>query len=292
MKLFGLDFELLDEAPIRELFSLEREGAIYTDLWIDRLEDFRHVKIAFTEAETEEYVRSLWAYELFLRAGSPQLASEVPGIPEDIAKRADTYSLHTVDGQELGPPYHCVAGFLGEDLEVLVCCPPESRMIILEEAGSAALISTLKRAIDSLTPSIRCFNNREKGLTPWPVACEDDVRDLLYAMLRASIEDIRTEEPVPTRGGRYEFVDLYSELARLFVEVKWIGRTGRWKEILKQINDDTQSYVAHPYCRTLVFVIIDVAKDIPDPALLERDLTGTQIIAGKEVEVLAFVREP
>jgi hypothetical protein len=50
--------------------------------------------------------------------------------------------------------------------------------------------------------------------------------------------------------------------------------------------------VAHPCCRTLVFVIIDAAKDIPDPALLERDLTGTQIIAGKEVEVLAFVREP
>jgi helicase-like protein len=30
----------------------------------------------------------------------------------------------------------------------------------------------------------RAFNNRERGLAQWAISCEDDVRDLLYVMLR------------------------------------------------------------------------------------------------------------
>jgi len=292
MRFFGCDFELLDEETINELFSLEREGVIYTDLWIEHLQDFRHVRIAFTKLEIEEYIRSLLAYELFLQAGSPEFASELPGIPKDIGERADNYSLSTVNGEEFGPPYHCIAGFIGEELEELICSPPESRREILEETGTAALITTLKRAVDSITPAIRCFNRREKGLIQWSVTGEDDVRDLLYAMLRASIADIRTEEPIPSRGGTHKFVDIFSELAHLLIEVKWIEKSNTWKQIVKQVNDDIQSYITHPSCKTLAFVIIDAVKDIPDPALIERDLSGPQTISGKEVKIFVFVREP
>jgi hypothetical protein len=290
MRIFERDWIKLDEEAVRDLWSLEREGAIYTDLWQDHLNDFRHVRIKFTPEEIEEYVRSYWAYELFLRAGSPEWARDVPDIPPDIARRADGYVLRTVDGKEFGPPYHCPAAFLGEELEALVCL--NVRTEILEESGKQSLLTTVKRAIDALTPSIRLFSRREKGLAAWPITCEDDIRDLLYAILRASVSDIRREEAVPSKAGMHKFVDLCSNVARLFIEVKWISKTGTWKQIVKQINDDVQSYVAHPSCETLVFIIIDAAKDIPDPPLLEKELSGLQTIDEKAIEVLAFVREP
>lgn len=120
MRIFQYDFEFLPGEHIQDLLALERERAVYTDHWIDAIEDFRHVRIRFSQAETEEYVRSLWAYELFIRAGRPARAADVPGIPDDIADRADAYVMYTANGRVQGPPYHCPAGFIGEELETLV----------------------------------------------------------------------------------------------------------------------------------------------------------------------------
>jgi REase_DpnII-MboI len=292
MRVFGHDFTELDEVHIQELLSLEREGAIYCDQWIDELNDFRHVRFVLTQAEIDDYVRSLWAYELFLRAGRPSRAADVKGIPRDIAARADAYELHTKDGERLGPPYHCVAGFIGEDLEELLCFYAGPRREILEEVGSRALMTTIRHAVDSLTPAIRRFNRREKGLTPWPVTREDDVRDLLFAMLRSSLADLKPEEPVPSRAGSSSFVDLASSAAKLSLEIKWTGKKGQWKRIVKEIYADIQGYALHPDCRTLVFVIVDAVRDFPDPHLVQRDLSGRQVLMGKDIDVQVFIREP
>lgn len=290
MRAFGKHWTQISYSEFEDLMSLEREGSIYTDHWQEQLDDFRHVRIRFTQEEVKEYVRSYWAYELFLQAGSPGRALDLPEIPEDIARRADEYTVSTIEGETLGPFYHCPAAFLSPELEALVCS--NARSEIIEEFGKEALLSTLQRAIDSLTPSIRLFNNREKSLSPWLIQCEDDVRDLLYAILRAAISDIMREEPVPSKVGIYSKVDLFSKLARLFVEVKWIDRKGTWKQIVKQINDDIQSYITHPACETLIFVVIDAVKDIPDPNQFEKDLSCNQKIGEKSVEIMAFVREP
>ncbi len=206
MMLFGHDFELIHEEFIQDLLSLAREGVIYTDHWIEEINDFRHVRITFTSEEINEYVRSIWAYELFLKAGAPLRAADVTGIPADIAKRADTYQSHTIDGMTQGPPYHCPAAFYGQHIENLLCFEPGPRRVIVQELGAQALLTTLKRAMDALTPAIRRFSQRERNLTSWKIGCEDDVRDLLFSMLRASIQDIKTEEPIPSRGGSYKLV--------------------------------------------------------------------------------------
>lgn len=292
MKIFAYNFQILDQEHLEELFQLEREGAIYTDHWFDHLNDFRHIRIKFTPEEIKEYVRSLWALELFIKAGCPPKASDVPEIPTDIAERADTYSLKTIDGKIQESPYHCPAAFLGPELESLVCTNIPGRYDIIEELGIENFKLTLRRAIDALTPSIRLFNKREKTLANWAITCEDDIRDLLYAMLRASISDIKREEPVPTKAGTYKFVDLVSQIARIFIEIKWIDKKGTWRRIIKEINDDIQSYITHPACQNLVFIVIDNIKDIPDPVNFEKDLSGTQKIGDKEVKIEVYVREP
>lgn len=273
------------------LVSLEKEDAIYVDHYIDGLHDFRHVRIKLTPEEIEEYARSLWAYDVYLGSGVVW-ARELEEIPKYIADRADAYSIKTKDGEFFGPPQHCPAAFMGKELESIICGSDRSRAIVIEEHGTAAFLSTVRRAVDALTPAIRCFNDREKGLDNWTIKREDDVRDLLYAMLRASVSDLRREEVIPSRAGTSKVCDLFSALAETLIEIKWISKSGNWKKIIDQVHVDTQSYVAHPCCTHLIFVIVDAARDIPDPHILQSQLSGKQTIDGKEVNIIVYVREP
>lgn len=291
MKIFGFKFKRLDQEHIEDLLSLEREQAIYTDHWIDGLDDFRHIRIPLTAEEIAEYVRSMKAWEVYLD-GKAEWAKDVPGIPADIAHRADSYSGMLRDGTVLGPPWHCPAAFMGPHLEALICGFDKSRRQILEEQGTAAFLSTIRRAADALTPAIRCFTSRERSLTPWTISREDDVRDLLYAMLRASISDIKREEPIPSRAGVAKVSDLHSRLAKTLIEIKWIGKIGQWKKVLEEIYVDIQTYGMHPDCRYLIFILIDSVRDIPDPHIVETQISGTQKIDGKLIRILLYVREP
>lgn len=289
---FGREFTHIPDHVREELESLQRESAIYSDQWVEELGDFRHVRIPFTEEEKQEFSRRSWAYELWIRAGRPKWARDTAGIDEDVARDADSYVMHTIDGESFGPPYHCFAAFLGDHLEALTCGMLNERRKVVELEGKEALIYEVRRVIESLTPTIRSFNAREKGLNPWTVAKEDDARDLLYVMLRPLLFDLAKEESVPSRGGTHKFVDLYSKAAKIFIEVKWIARRKQWKRIVEQIHVDTQSYIAHPACETLIFVIVDSARDIPDPRRLEHELSGSQTIAGKSIQMKVFVAEP
>lgn len=289
---FGFTFTHIPEHVLNDLASLEREGAIYSDQWVEEIGDFRHVRIAFSKEESEEYAKRSWAYELWIRANMPQWARDTPDIDKDIANEADSYVLYTNTGETIGPPYHCFAAFLGEHLEALSCGMLDERRKVIELTGKEGLLFEVRRVIRTLTPTIRSFNNREKGLTSWTVTREDDVRDLLYVMLRPIVFDISKEEAIPSRGGTHKFVDLCSNAVKLMLEVKWIAKSGQWKKIVEQIHVDTQSYITHPACENLIFVIVDSARDIPDPKKLEEELSGEQIINGKSVSIKLFVAEP
>lgn len=287
---FGYEFTHLPEFARANVESLEREGVIYDDYWIDELDDFRHVRIALTPEEAREYARRCWAFELWLRAGEPYWARDTPGIDADVAADADSFVFETVHGDSFGPPYHCFSAFLGSQLEIATSEP--GRLTVIELQGRESALFTLGRAVQALTPTIRSFNSREKGLDQWLVRREDDVRDLLFVMLKPVLFDLTKEEPVPSLAATHKFVDLCSKTARIFIEVKWIGRRKRWRSIVNEIHVDTQAYPTHESCDTLVFVIVDTVRDVPDPRLLERELSGKQSIRGRTVDIRVFVVEP
>lgn len=284
---FGRTFTHIPEHVRQDLGTLERECVVYSDHWIEEIGDFRHVRIDFTAEEREEFVRRSWAYELFLRA-ELTWAADVPGIDEDIAQDADTYLPAMKDGREITPPYHCFAAFLGRHLETLTCSRNERETVIQLEGREAALFE-VKRAIHSLTATIRSFNDREKGLVPWTISCEDDVRDLLYVMLRPRIFDIGKEEAIPSKAGTHKFADLCSNHVPFLLELKWIGRKGDWKKKVEEVHVDIQTYVKHPAGDTIFFVIVDDFRDIQDPRKLEQELTARQTIDGREVDIVLLV---
>ena len=133
------EFTHIPEHVRQDLETLQRESAIYADHWIEEVGDFRHVRIGCTPEEMEEFARRSWAYELFLRAGHPNWAAEIPGIDEDIAKDADTYSLKLRDGTIIPPPYHCFAAFLGNHLEKLVTSGTDRQTVIELSGGEKVL---------------------------------------------------------------------------------------------------------------------------------------------------------
>lgn len=206
---FGYVFTHVPEHVRDDLGSLEREGAIYSDQWVEELGDFRHVRIGFTEEERKEFARRSWAFELWLRAGMPYWVRDTQGIDRDIANEADSYVMHTINGKTFGPPYHCFAAFLGKHLEALTCGMLDARRKVIEFTGKEALLYEVRRVIQTLTPTIRSFNTREKGLNAWTVAKEDDVRDLLYVMLRPLVFDLGKEEPIPPRAGEHTGLSTY-----------------------------------------------------------------------------------
>jgi hypothetical protein len=241
VKIFGHEFRHLDDAHLEQLLSLERERAIYADHWIDGLDDFRHVRIALTDGEVNEFVRSMSAPDLFL-GSSAKWARNVRGIPADIAARADSYCSSTKDGQTLRPPWHCAA--------------------------------------------------ERNGPLSGPLGGKTMFRDLLYVMLRGSIFDIRREEPIPSRADTSKVADLFSQIAKAIIEVKWIAARRQWKKVVEEIYVDIQTYGRHADCRYLVFIVVDAARAIPDPHLIEQRISGGHIIDGKTIKVMAFVREP
>ena len=284
---FGRTFTHIPEHVRQDLETLERESVVYSDHWIEEVDDFRHVRIDFTPEERDEFARRSWAYELFLRV-EPTWAAEVPGIDEDIAQDADAYSAVLTDGTEVKPPYHCFAAFLGRHLEALTCSRSERETVIQLEGRAAALLE-VKQAINSLTATIRSFNNRGEKLEPWTISREHDVRDLLYVMLRPTIFDIAKEEATPPKAGTYKLADLCSNAVPFLLELKWIGRKGTWKRKVEEVQVDIQSYVTHPASETIFFVIVDAVQDVPDPRKLEREMTAQHTIDGRKVDVVLLV---
>ena len=278
---FGMEFTHIPEHVRQDLETLDRESAIYTDYWIEEVGDFRHVRIDLTPAERQDFARRCWAYELFLRYDCPEWAADTPGIDEDVAKDVDTYE----------GPYQCFAAFLGEHLEALVCSRTD-REVVIELLGREAALFDVRRAIESLTATIRSFNNREQHLASWQINCEDDVRDLLYVMLRPRVFDIKREEAVPSKLNSYKIVDLCSDALRLLIELKWIDKQTNVKKIIDQISVDIQTYIRHPSCDNIWFVIVDAVRAIQDPRQLESELSQTQTIDGRDVDIRAIVCEP
>src|SRR4030042_118656 len=150
----GYVFTHVPEHVRDDLGSLEREGVVYSDQWVEELGDFRHVRIGFTEEERKEFAKRSWAYELWIRAGMPEWARDTPGIDQDIASEADSYVMHTRDGESFGPPYHCFAAFLGKHLEALTGGMLDERRKVIQFAGKGGLLYEVRRVIRTLTPTI------------------------------------------------------------------------------------------------------------------------------------------
>ena len=127
------------------------------------------------------------------------------------------------------------------------------------------VVRGLRRAMHPLT-------HRRKGVQPLSFGNEYDVQDLLHALLRPWIGDIRPEEFTPSYAGSSTRMDFLLPAHELVIETKIVRDRTHAKRIGDELIIDIEHYRRHPSCRTLWCVVYDPDHLITNAQGLRDDL--------------------
>lgn len=144
------------------------------------------------------------------------------------------------------------------------------------------IIRGLRRAMHPLT-------HRRKGAQPLSFASEYDVQDLLHAMLRPWVSNIRPEEFTPSYAGSSTRMDFLLPAHSLVVETKLVRDRTHAKRIGDELIIDIEHYRRHPECKRLWCVVYDPEHLITNADGLRNDLEGLRSTKDGEVVVRLFV---
>lgn len=144
------------------------------------------------------------------------------------------------------------------------------------------VVRGLRRAMHPLT-------HRRKGCQPLSFGSEYDVQDLLHALLRPWISDIRPEEFTPSYAGSSTRMDFLLPVHALVIETKIVRDRAHAKRIGDEMIIDIEHYRRHPQCKALWCVIYDPDHLITNAEGLRTDLQGRRSSSDGEVEVKVFV---
>lgn len=144
------------------------------------------------------------------------------------------------------------------------------------------VIKGLQRAMHPLT-------HRRKGAQSLSFSNEYDVQDLLHALLRPWIQDIRPEEFTPSYAGSSTRMDFLFPTHQMVIETKIVRDRNHAKKIGDELIIDIEHYRKHPDCSSLWCVVYDPEHLITNSEGLKTDLEGPRSSKDGEVQVRVFV---
>jgi hypothetical protein len=144
------------------------------------------------------------------------------------------------------------------------------------------LVRGLRRAMHPLT-------HRRKGFQPLSFGNEYDVQDLLHALLRPWISDIRPEEFTPSYAGSSTRMDFLLPAHALVIETKIVRDRAHAKRVGDELIVDIEHYRRHPECNNLWCVVYDPDHLVTNAQGLKADLEGSRSSKDGEVVVKVFV---
>lgn len=144
------------------------------------------------------------------------------------------------------------------------------------------LLKGLRRAMHPLT-------HRRKGAVALSFSTEYDVQDLLHALLRPWVADIRPEEFTPSYAGSSTRMDFLLPAHSLVLELKFVRDGNHAKKIGDELIIDIDHYRRHPDCDTLWGVVFDPDHLLPNAEGLRNDLEGTRSTKDGTVQVRLLV---
>ena len=119
----------------------------------------------------------------------------------------------------------------------------------------------LRRAMDPLA-------NRRKGATSLSFSNEYDLQDLLHALLKPWISDIRPEEFTPSYAGSSTRMDFLLPKHATVIETKIVRDRRHGRSIGDELIIDIAHYRAHPNCDHLWCVVYDPYHHIGNDSAL------------------------
>lgn len=143
------------------------------------------------------------------------------------------------------------------------------------------VIQGLRRAMHPLT-------YRRKGAETIHFVNEYDVQDLLHALLRPWVVDVRAEEYTPSYAGRSTRMDFFLPAHDLVIETKCVRDRSHARAIGDELVLDIAHYAVHPGCKKLWCVVYDPEHYLTNPEGL-KDLEGDHKKSDRNVNVKVFV---
>jgi len=144
------------------------------------------------------------------------------------------------------------------------------------------LLKGLRRAMHPLT-------HRRKGAQALSFSTEYDVQDLLHALLRPWVADIRPEEFTPSYAGSSTRMDFLLPKQTLVIELKFVRDRNHAKKIGDELIVDIDHYQRHPDCNHLWCVVFDQDHLLPNAEGLKADLEGERSTKDGKVHVRVLV---
>jgi hypothetical protein len=292
MKLFNREFNHLDASFLQDLQTLEDEGALYFQFWLEELNDSRFCRIRLTPSEIVEYVDAITAFNEFQgyyqKFHDPDLALSLISNVE-VRKRVEEYNEWTISiGQD--DTAFCFAAFAGDDLEGLLCGGATDRYEYLSGAYSGDRRFILTEILEMFPTAAGHLLNRNGSRPSYRLEEEQDVRDLLYSMIKSVFPDTRIEEHTRIHAGSAKRIDIVIPRISTMIEIKYVRNSRHAKKVADELRIDFESYHAHPDCKKLIAYVWDTGGNLIDRSNFIKDLRGLRIKGNSRFSVDIMIK--
>src|SRR5664280_1145871 len=153
----------------------------------------------------------------------------------------------------------------------------------------STLDDLLKIIIRGLPRAMQPLIHRRKGFQSLSFSSEYDVQDLLHALLRPWISDIRPEEFTPSYAGSNTRMDFLLPAHNLVIETKRVRDKAHAPKVGDELIIDIEHYRKHPNADHLWCVIYDPELYITNPGGMISDLEGRRSTPDGTVNVKVVI---
>ena len=147
----------------------------------------------------------------------------------------------------------------------------------------------LRIIIRGLPRAIQPLIHRRKGSQPLSFSSEYDIQDLLHALLRPWISDIRPEEFTPSYAGSTARMDFLLPSHNLVIETKRVRDKAHASKVGDELIIDIEHYRKHQNADHLWCVIYDPNLFISNPKGMISDLEGSRSTPDGKVNVKVII---
>jgi REase_DpnII-MboI len=178
---------------------------------------------------------------------------------------------------------------------------PVSRIALIYRAVTAILDASIEQAILSRSHLVtvlsrfetamrrwRCDESSMKQPIRWPVTAEREVQDILWLILRPVFDDLVEEETLPRLGHSTYRADFGIPSLGILIEVKYVRKSSDFKEIEKQVLEDSVAYLngVTAYREIVVFIYDESAS------VQEHDTTASSLRGIDRISDVIIVSRP
>ncbi|GAB3536449.1 PD-(D/E)XK nuclease domain-containing protein [Photobacterium alginatilyticum] len=166
---------------------------------------------------------------------------------------------------------------------------PESISANTEGTKPTNIEELLRIIIRGLPRSMQPLTHRRKDAQPLAFSSEYDIQDLLHAMMRPWISDIRPEEFTPSYAGSNTRMDFLLPAHKLVIETKRVRTKSHAHKVGDELIIDIEHYRRHKDCEHLWCVVYDPELFISNPQGMINDLEGERTTPDGKVQVKVFI---